>query len=74
MQRAYAQALLVDRAALVQQGFVLEEQNAWVVATIVAHLEEIENWLRKRGDIDVIFQSYSRMVTEPRQGAGIRVV
>lgn len=35
----------------------------------VTHLEEVESWLRSRGDIDVLFVSYNRMLQEPRKGA-----
>jgi hypothetical protein len=69
MRRDLDEVLRSQKKMLDRRGEDDVQSDEQVKELFVAHLEEIENWLRKRGDIDVIFQSYSRMVTEPRQGA-----
>jgi len=69
MRRDLDEVLRSQKKMLDRRGEDDVQTDEQVKELFVAHLEEIENWLRKRGDIDVIFQSYSRMVTEPRQGA-----
>jgi hypothetical protein len=69
MRRDLDEVLRSQKKMLERRGEDDVQSDEQVKELFVAHLEEIENWLRKRGDIDVIFQSYSRMVTEPRQGA-----
>ncbi len=69
MRRDLDEVLRSQKKMLDRRGEDDVQTDDQVKELFVAHLEEIENWLRKRADIDVIFQSYSRMVTEPRQGA-----
>lgn len=69
MRRDLDEVLRSQKKMLDRRGEDDVQSDEQVKELFVAHLEEIENWLRKRSDIDVIFQSYSRMVTEPRQGA-----
>lgn len=69
MRRDLDEVLRSQKKMLDRRGEDDVQSDDQVKELFVAHLEEIENWLRKRSDIDVIFQSYSRMVTEPRQGA-----
>jgi Sulfotransferase domain len=69
MRRDLDEVLRSQKKMLDRRGEDDVQTDEQVKELFVAHLEEIENWLRKRGDIDVIFQSYSRMVAEPRQGA-----
>lgn len=35
----------------------------------VAHLEDVEAWLRARADVDVLFVNYNRLIADPRQAA-----
>jgi hypothetical protein len=35
----------------------------------VAHLEDVEAWLRARADVDVLFVNYNRLLAEPRRAA-----
>jgi hypothetical protein len=46
-----------------------EAEDDQMKELFVAHLEEVETWLRGRPDVDTLFVSYGRMVTEPRPGA-----
>lgn len=69
MRRDLDEVLRSQKKMLDRRGEDDEQSDEQVKELFVAHLEEVETWLRKREDIDVIFQSYSRMVTDPRQGA-----
>lgn len=69
MRRDLDEVLRSQKKMLERRGEDDTQSDEQVKELFVAHLEEIENWLRKRSDIDVIFQSYSRMVTDPRAGA-----
>lgn len=69
MRRDLDEVLRSQKKMLERRGEDDEQSDEQVKELFVAHLEEVETWLRKRGDIDVIFQSYSRMISDPRQGA-----
>ena len=38
-------------------------------STFVGHLEEVESFLRRRGDIETLFVSYNRLVEDPERQA-----
>ena len=69
MRRDLDEVLRSQKKMLERRGEDDEQSDEQIKELFVAHLEEVESWLRKRSDIDVIFQSYSRMVSDPRQGA-----
>jgi hypothetical protein len=69
MRRDLDEVLRSQKKMLERRGEDDAQSDEQIKELFVAHLEEVENWLRKREDIDVIFQSYSRMVTDPRAGA-----
>lgn len=69
MRRDLDEVLRSQKKMLERRGEDDAQSDEQIKELFVAHLEEVEHWLRTRSDIDVIFQSYSRMVTDPRQGA-----
>jgi hypothetical protein len=69
MRRDLDEVLRSQKKMLEHRGADDAGSDEQIKELFVAHLEEVETWLRGRPDIDVLFVSYSRMVTEPRQGA-----
>jgi hypothetical protein len=69
MRRDLDEVLRSQKKMLERRGQDASQSDGEVKELFVAHLEEIETWLRGRADIDVLFVSYGRMVTEPRPGA-----
>jgi hypothetical protein len=69
MRRDLDEVLRSQQKMLERRGADASQSDDEIKELFVAHLEEIETWLRGRPDIDVLFVSYGRMVTEPRPGA-----
>jgi hypothetical protein len=69
MRRDLDEVLRSQRKMLERRGEDTEPSDEQIKELFVAHLEEMETWLRGRADIDVLFVSYGRMVTDPRPGA-----
>jgi hypothetical protein len=69
MRRDLDEVLRSQRKMLERRGEDTTQSDDQLKELFVAHLEEVEEWLRGRPDIDVLFVSYGRMVTEPRPGA-----
>lgn len=69
MRRDLDEVLRSQKKMLERRGEDTTQNDDEIKELFVAHLEEIESWLRGRSDIDVLFVSYGRMVTEPRPGA-----
>lgn len=72
MRRDLDEVLRSQRKMLERRGEATAEtpdDDDQIKEIFVAHLEEIEAWLRGRPDIDVLFVGYGRMVADPRPGA-----
>ncbi|HWN66116.1 MAG TPA: sulfotransferase domain-containing protein [Haliangium sp.] len=69
MRRDLDEVLRSQKKMLERRGEDTTQDDEQIKELFVAHLEEIETWLRGRSDIDVLFVSYGRMVTDPRPGA-----
>lgn len=69
MRRDLDEVLKSQRKMLERRGEDTSQSDDDIKELFVAHLEEVEAWLRGRPDIDVLFVSYARMVTEPQPGA-----
>lgn len=70
MRRDLDEVLASQRTMLERRGEALPADQAdadrEMKELFVAHLEEVEAWLRARGDVEVLFVSYNRLVAEPR--------
>ena len=69
MRRDLDEVLRSQKKMLERRGEDATQNDDEIKELFVVHLAEIETWLRERSDIDTLFVSYGRMVTEPRPGA-----
>lgn len=65
MRRPLAEVLASQKKMLERRGEPPGASDTEMTSTFAAHLEEVEAFLRRRDDIDTLFVSYNRLVTEP---------
>lgn len=65
MRRPLAEVLASQKKMLERRGEPPGAGDAEMTSTFAAHLEEVEAFMRERDDIESLFVSYSRLVTEP---------
>ena len=69
MRRDLNEVLRSQRKMLDHRGENDTAGDGQMKELFVAHLEEVEAWLRSREDIEVLFVNYNRMLQEPGKGA-----
>lgn len=65
MRRPLAEVLASQKKMLERRGEEPGAGDEQMMSTFAAHLEEVEGFLRGRDDIDTLFVSYTRLVTDP---------
>ncbi|WP_428267595.1 sulfotransferase [Haliangium sp.] len=68
MRRDLDEVLRSQKKMLARRGEDAGQSDEEMKELFVAHLEEVETWLRSRDDVDVLFVSYNRMVAAPDKG------
>jgi len=68
MRRRLDEVLASQRKMLVRRGeeSPQEQLDSDMKELFIAHLEEVEMWLRSRSDVSSLFINYNRLVTDPR--------
>lgn len=69
MRRDLDEVLRSQRKMLERRGEQSSGSDEEMKELFVAHLAEVEEWLRMRDDVDVLFVNYKRMVEDPERGA-----
>lgn len=69
MRRDLDEVLRSQKKMLTRRGEDTSQSDDEMKELFVAHLEEVEGWLRSRPDVDVLFVSYNRIMADPRKGA-----
>jgi hypothetical protein len=69
MRRDLDEVLRSQRKMLERRGEDGSGRDDEMKELFVSHLAEVEEWLRSREDVDVLFVSYKRMVDAPHTGA-----
>lgn len=69
MRRDLDEVLRSQKKMLERRGEKNETEDAEMKRMFIAHLAEVEDWLRAQPHIDVLYVSYNRMIKEPAKNA-----
>lgn len=69
MRRDLDEVLRSQHKMLERRGEKSSGSDDEMKELFVAHLAEVEEWLRGRDDVDVLFVNYKRMIEDPQHGA-----
>ncbi len=70
MRRAIEETLRSQKKMMVRRGTDSDKVNdAQMAALFQAHLKQVEAWLAKQPNVDVLYISYNEMLTDPTEQA-----
>ncbi len=69
IRRSLDEVLASQKKMLDRRGEAAGAADNEMKEMFVAHLEEIEAWLRKQPHVEVLFVNYTRILADPRKGA-----
>jgi hypothetical protein len=66
MRRALEEVLRSQKKMLERRGEPTDRPDTEMRRLFVSHLSDVEDWLRSRDDVDVLYVAYAKMIAEPR--------